>query len=251
MPRLETHSIPAIAFGPIPLFQRDFPSNPNAFLRSLVIFLLSNLFAHISLEAQVPQERLASTSARDAKLFELQEKANSSPAREIHFTESRRFPFRKAPVVVEGIIRLWEGHGLSIAYPENKTAIIVDDEGILLRMETKDGKIRERTAETEKSETATLLAAAFGFDPVALERVFNLSYQESSDQWTLNLSPKDADASKLEGMQMSGIDQTIQSIHIDFGGKRSIEITPEQERALDEFPDSIAKRFFRMDDPQD
>ena len=99
------------------------------------------------------------------------------------FTESRHTPLKKKPVVVSGIVRIDRARGLSLAYDQpGSPVVILDENGLLLRRA--DG--REQTAPPEAADDLRLLHALFLFDLATLEKSYALAATGSADgAWTL------------------------------------------------------------------
>lgn len=102
------------------------------------------------------------------------------------FVETREIPLKKRPVVVEGVVRLARGHGLSLDYTRSRSPLVIlDDRGLLLRHP--DG--REQTPPPEAAESLRLLHALFAFDLPVLSQAYQISGEESADGgWTLLFS---------------------------------------------------------------
>lgn len=99
------------------------------------------------------------------------------------FVETRETPIRKRPVVLDGVVRLARGHGLSLDYTRSRAPlVIVDDRGLLLRHA--DG--RAQTPPPEAAASVALLHALFAFDLPALARDYEISGEENGDgAWAL------------------------------------------------------------------
>lgn len=189
--------------------------------------------------------RAASTDGLAETLEQLQAQANAAPAREVLFSERRFFPFRKEPVELEGVLRMWEGRGLSISYPEKRIGIVADDEGVLMRKYAKDGAFRQKDAGASQAETVELMKAAFAFDVVALQESFDMEWRGESEGWTIAMTPKEGDRAKIERLTVSGKDATVERIEMSFAGDRRVEIHPKEETVLSGFSDEDEQMYFR------
>lgn len=186
-----------------------------------------------------------SESGLASKLSELEAKAGVSPAREIVFREERYFPFRKKPVELEGVLRLWEGVGFSVFYPEKNTLMIADEDGILLRKFSKDGNFLQKIGGMGDSDTIGLLRAAFEFDREALLERFSLDWQEQADGWQITMLPKSEEEKTIQTLVLAGVESEIVRIDLNFAGKRRIGILPESETFKDSFSAEERTRYFR------
>ncbi len=181
------------------------------------------------------------------KLDELQRYSDSVAAREIPFEEKRYFPFRKAPVEVAGVLRMWKRKGISISYPKYRTLIIYDDKGVLMRKVSKDGTVRERITDIESSNTIALLGAAFGFDQVRLHQIFSMTWEESEKGWKILMVPNDPEERKLESVSIFGDKLQIESIVLSFVDRKRIEILPQEEIPKNGFSGAEETKYFRGD----
>ena len=77
-----------------------------------------------------------------------------------------------------------------------------------------------------------------------------MNLQKRDAKWTLHMTPIAGSGSKLVEMAMSGFEQKIHSIKMRFSGKKSIEITPIEERSHNGFSEDMAKRYFRNTETQ-
>jgi len=181
------------------------------------------------------------------KLDELQRYSDSVAAREIPFEEKRYFPFRKAPVAVTGVLRMWKGKGISISYPKYRTMIIYDGKGVLMRKVSKDGTIRERTPDIESTNTIALLGAAFGFDQERLHQIFSMTWEESENGWKILMVPNNPEEKKLESVSIFGEKLQIESIELSFVDRKRIEILPQNEVPKDGFSSAEITKYFRSE----
>lgn len=179
------------------------------------------------------------------KLDELQKKAASVDAREIPFEEKRHFPFRKTPIAVEGILRTGAGRGISISYPKNRTVILYDEKGILMRRIAKNGSFRERSPDIDSSNTIALLGAAFNFDQEKLRRAFTMTWKENDAGWEILMEPRDPEEKKLENVAISGQGLVVDSIVMRFADQKRIEIHPKGETGKVRFTEEEEAVYFR------
>jgi hypothetical protein len=179
------------------------------------------------------------------KLVALEKKSSASEMREIEFKEKRFFSFRKKPIEVEGVLRLWNDVGVSIAYPKKRTLLIADDLGVLMREFRKDGSFRQKAFDLKKMDTIRLLKAAFEFDRVELERLFYLKWMEDEDQWSIIMTPRDKEEQNIEVVRMIGRELIIERIDLVFSGKKKIAILPLVDRSKSAFSEEEKVRYFR------
>lgn len=113
------------------------------------------------------------------------------------FTESRFTPLKRTPVVVRGTVRIDRARGLSLAYDQARSPVVIlDDKGLLLRHP--DG--REQSAPPEAEPDLRLLHALFVFDFATLEKTYALAAADKPDgTWTLTFTRRaDSPASYRE-----------------------------------------------------
>ena len=170
-----------------------------------LLLLLALLAALPRLPAAEPYAAALSDAAR-ARLAALAAPRTLSAA----FTESRFTPLKRDPVVVRGTVRIDRARGLSLAYEQpGSPVVILDDKGLLLRRS--DG--REQAAPPEAGPDLRLLHALFAFDLATLEKTYALVVSEppaegpagnGNGAWTLTFTRlPDATASYRE-LTLSG-----------------------------------------------
>ncbi len=160
------------------------------------------------------------------------------------FTERRHFPFRRAPVVLQGEVRVGAGRGLSLRYtsPEERT-VIVDDKGMLVR--TASGETTPPADARAASANAALLNI-LRFDFAALEREFAVSGSRDDDTWTLLLVPRDASMRRgLESIAVSGEKSDVRNIVLKRSARQSVEIAIRQPNEEPGFSEEDLLRYFR------
>ncbi len=187
----------------------------------------------------------AGSGALQEKLLELKAVASQDEARKIVFSEQRFFPFRKAPVELQGVLRMWDGRGLSISYPEKRIGIIADEAGVLLRKYSKDEGFRQKSGGASESDSIDLLRAAFAFDVEVLEEAFEMEWAEDRDGWAITMTPRDPEMGKIERLVISGSEASVKTIEMVFGSDRRIEIHPLEESGLSGFSAEEERLYFR------
>lgn len=204
---------------------------------SIVLFVLSSSGATLGSGQEAgPMER---------KLEALEEAARLQPRRLVRFLESRHFPFRKDPVEVEGVMRVWQGRGINILYPEKRVAILADEAGVLFRKYSKDGSFRQREGRTGDSEAIDLMRAAFQFDSESLKRSFAMSWSETGEQWSIEMAPLSEAASKVKSLLLVGAALEIERIEMTFDGDRKVVVIPQEETIVERFSEEEVALYFR------
>ena len=162
---------------------------------------------------------------------------------EADFTELRHTPLKKKPVELRGVVRLAHGHGLSLAYEEDRAPVVIlDEKGLLLRHP--DG--REQNAPPEAEADLRLLHALFSFDLLTLEKTYALDAAEGADgAWILTFTRRpDAEASYRDLILRGTADQLTGLVLAKTPNlKTEIQLAPP--RRLDAFPQETLTRDFR------
>lgn len=161
------------------------------------------------------------------------------------FTESRWFPVRKQPVVLQGEMRLVPERGLSLHYPppENRT-LIVDAKGLLLRDEK--GRNRELPSDARASAVASALLPVLKFDRVELEKSFELHGVRDGTAWRIDLVPRTPALLKTLGrISIAGDNQQVQRLEFRRSDKQRVEIVITESKSDATFSPEELKRFFR------
>ena len=206
-----------------------------------LIFLLA-----LSLGADPVKEAIPSVEMKlQNKLSDLEASVANSMVREIDFREERAFPFRSKPIELTGIVRLWRDRGISIEYPEDKTILILDDLGVLMRKIADDGSFKERSSGLGDGAMASLLKAALGFDKAELEQLFFLTWYEDAEEWSIVMTPRIEQENTIEQVTMSGQALLISKIELGFSGRKKITIIPKDEQINDGFSLEEQKKYFR------
>ena len=118
------------------------------------------------------------------------------------FTESRFTPLKKKPVVVSGIVRIDRARGLSLAYEQSGSPVVIlDEKGLLLRR----AGGHEQAAPPEAADDLRLLHALFVFDLATLEKSYALAASESSEEtWTLVFTRRPDVAATYRELTLAG-----------------------------------------------
>lgn len=159
------------------------------------------------------------------------------------FTESRFTPLKKKPVVVSGIVRIDRARGLSLAYDQaGSPVVILDEKGLLLRRS--DG--REQAAPPEAADDLRLLHALFVFDLATLEKSYALSATESADgAWTLVFTRRPDVAATYRELTLSGDATRLTRIVLAKTPNLHTDIALGHTEFAGEFTDEDLARYFR------
>jgi hypothetical protein len=166
-------------------------------------------------------------------------------ARQSQFTERRFFPFRSAPVVLTGVVRIDPQRGLSLAYltPDVRT-LIIDAQGALLRDDR--GRSRAMPADSRVQAATMALVSVLRFDLADLQRHFVLRGQRLDSAWQLTLEPKDpALAPGLSTLLVAGTGERLDRIDLIKSASQRIEITLRDTDDGAIFPPAALARYFR------
>ena len=160
------------------------------------------------------------------------------------FTERRYFPFKKAPVELQGEVRVSAARGLSLHYtaPEDRT-VILDDQGVLIRAAAGE---KTPPADPRAAAANEALRHVLRFDLTALEPDFELYGQRQGEEWTLVLVPRTDTLKRSVGrITVTGLAATIRSIEIRRTARQAIAILIESPRSMARFTDVELKTYFR------
>lgn len=165
--------------------------------------------------------------------------------RQSGFEERRYFPFRKAPVILRGEIRLVPERGMSLRYLEPEPHVmIVDAQGVLMR--GPDGRERTPPNDARAQAASSALVNILRFDIAALQRDFSVYGRRDGASWSLAFAPRDATLGNLIGSVLvtgeAGIVSTIEMIK---SPTQRIEITLRDTRENLIFTGDTLRRFFR------
>lgn len=160
------------------------------------------------------------------------------------FTEHRFFPFKKAPVVLTGEVRVSHERGLSLSYLEPEPRIvIVDAQGVLIRARAGE---RAPPADPRAAAANRALLNILRFDFEALERDFELYGRRDCTEWSLALVPRTAQIKRSTGeIHVKGEGATIRRIEIRRTAKQRIEISMQAPHPPADFTPEELARYFR------
>jgi hypothetical protein len=159
------------------------------------------------------------------------------------FREQRYFPFRKAPVELQGESRVSAERGLSLHYtaPEERI-VILDSQGVLMR-DAHGGQVAPADPRAEAANAA--LVQVLRFDLAALAVNFEIFGRREGTGWILSFVPRAADQRRTIGqIIVAGEAGVLNRIEIRRSARQyvSIQIGPAQFGAFN--PDEL-RRFFR------
>jgi glycosyltransferase involved in cell wall biosynthesis len=160
------------------------------------------------------------------------------------FTERRRFPFKKEPVELQGVVRVSATRGLSLEYidPEKRT-VILDARGMLIR-----APAGEKVPPADPRATAAndALRRILRFEFAALEKDFELYGRRDGPDWTLALVPRTKDLQRSIGrITVAGQATAIRRIELRRSARQVIEILIAAPRPPAAFTAEELKTYFR------
>ncbi len=191
-----------------------------------------------------PENRL-SDPARDPAWRELFQRLAPNRTRQSTFEERRYFPFRRAPVVLRGEIRIVPDRGLSLRYLEPEPHVmIVDAQGVLIR--GADGRERAAPTDARAQAASSALVKILRFDVAALQEDFEMYGRRETSGWSLAFFPRDPVLANLIGsVLVVGEGAVVSSIEMIKSPTQRIEISLRDTREDLLFTGDTLRRFFR------
>ncbi len=188
---------------------------------------------------------LANPDAEWASLFE--SLAGKQPLRST-FTETRRFSFKKDVVRLHGEMRFARERGLSLRYTGRQArALIVDDEGIVLR--DRQGRSRNIRGDRGGGDPAPVaLLPILGFDLPRIGEHFNVRGARTGDLWWLEFAPredKEARDLRVGPIQVTGEGEAVTRIAFKHASGQLVQIQIDSTETQVVFSDEELKRWFR------
>jgi hypothetical protein len=159
------------------------------------------------------------------------------------FTEQRRFPFRRDPVVLTGEVRVSVDRGLSLHYltPEEHT-VVLDARGVLIR--TPAGDVAPPSDPHAAADTA--MRHILQFDLPALAVDFEIYGERVAATWDLVFVPRTESLRRNVGrITVGGEGVTVRHIEIRRTATQSIQIAIGPPRGSAAFTADEIRRFFR------
>jgi len=160
------------------------------------------------------------------------------------FSESRRFPFKKDPVELQGEVRVSTAHGLSLHYtaPEERV-VILDERGVVLRSRTGD---TTPPADARADGANDALRRILRFDLAALEKDFDLYGARDGAAWTLALVTRDpAQRKTIDRITVAGEGEAVRRIGLWRAARQVVEIRLAPPHPPAPFTAEELKRYFR------
>lgn len=160
---------------------------------------------------------------------QISELENQSAQSTRSFKEYRQFPFRKKPIILDGIIRNWAEKGSSIEYPEKGIVLISSKEQIIYRkLDADSSQSKDKIVPSNNSQIGLVFSAIINSDFATLEDSFNFEYSEDPNELTATLTPKDqTKRDSLKSVDVTLLDETLHEIVVWFGPNRSLKIVPD------------------------
>ena len=162
-----------------------------------------------------------------------------------NFTEYRWFPFRTAPVVLDGEMRFSKELGLSLHYlrPEERM-VIADAGGLVLR--DASGRSRAIRPDDRTPDIGGTLLPILRFDEGELFRGFHVSGARSGGAWRIDFVPRSAELARWVGtVTVEGTGDTLSRIEIHRSSTQRIEIRVGAPAPGVTFGAADRKRYFR------
>lgn len=181
----------------------------------------------------------------DATWHGLFAKLASEGAVRATFTEERFFPFRRAPIVLHGVMRHAPGHGLSLQYTDPEPqVVIVDEHGLILR--DAHGHVREMPADPSAPRMDTVLLPVLRFDLPALLRYFDLRAARQGDAWRIDFDPATPDlARQLSTVTVFGRGDQIARLEFRRAANERVVVAIHRTETHVTFSPQELKRYFR------
>jgi len=208
----------------------------------LVLLLATGVAAHTTDAEPLiePSHRVEATAPAWRDLIE---SFAHHPDTTADFTERRRFPFRKQPVVLTGEVRVSVTRGLSLRYvtPDDRT-VVLDAKGVLIR--TPSGETAPPSDPHAAADTA--LRHILEFDLPTLDHDFEIYGERVGPTWSLAFVPRTAALRHNVGrITVGGEGANVRRIEIRRTATQSIEIAIGPPRPPAPFTAEEIRRFFR------
>ncbi|HXN35699.1 MAG TPA: outer membrane lipoprotein carrier protein LolA [Opitutaceae bacterium] len=161
------------------------------------------------------------------------------------FAERRFFPFRRQPMLLNGVLRISPERGLSLEYtsPE-RNVLIADSAGLLLK--DAGGRRREMPAGSRALAAIESLLPIMRFDLAALYPRFVIRASRSGSNWTFVFTPRDPEtAGSLGAITVGGEGSEVLQLEFRRSASQRVEITVGRTEAGTAFSPAELKEFFR------
>jgi hypothetical protein len=218
---------------------------PLSFLSRCLFLLATTAAGAFAADLPVGPATLLADPAHDSAWTALFARLSASKTRQSQFEERRFFPFRRAPVVLKGEIRIVPERGLSLRYLEpDRRILIVDDKGLLMRDD--EGHERAAPSDSRAQAVTAALVNVLRFDLPALQKSFVMYGRHEGSAWVLGFVPRDpALAGMIGTLFVSGEQTRLDRIEMTKSATQRIEIVISNTREDVIFPGDVLERFFR------
>lgn len=161
------------------------------------------------------------------------------------FKEYRWFPFRTAPVVLEGEMRFSRELGLSLHYRKPEERVVIADSGGLVLRDA-SGRSRAIKPGAGAPDIGATLLPILRFDEAELFRVFHVLGARSGGAWRVDFVPRSAEVLRWVGaVAVEGTGDTVARIEFHRSSTQRIEIRIESPAAGVAFGAADRKLYFR------
>jgi hypothetical protein len=158
---------------------------------------------------------LMTTCAWSLELAAVLENAAVTPPSRVSFREERHNPMLREPMVLTGHLEyLSAGVLRKVIETPFEEAFLVDADHVTIE---RDGEIRKLAVNRSRSLKTILgaIEAILSGESDKLESVFNYELSGTADAWSVQLTPISRRiAKRLEGLQVTGDNQSVTSIRI-------------------------------------
>jgi hypothetical protein len=162
-----------------------------------------------------------------------------------NFREYRWFPFRAAPVVLEGEMRFSRELGLSLHYRKPEERVVIADSGGLVLRDA-SGRSRAVQPGAGTPDIGGTLLPILRFDEAELFRVFHVHGARSGGAWRVDFVPRSAEVLRWVGtVAVEGEGDTVERIEINRSSTQRIEIRVEPPATGVAFGPADRKLYFR------
>lgn len=162
-----------------------------------------------------------------------------------NFTEYRWFPFRTAPVVLNGEMRFSRELGLSLHYLKPEQRVVIADAGGLVLRDA-SGRSRAIKPDERTPDIGGTLLPILRFDEAELFRVFHVSGARSGGAWRVDFVPRSAEVARWVGtVTVAGAGDAVARIEFHRSSSQRIEIRIEPPATGVTFGAADRRLYFR------
>ncbi|HMD59905.1 MAG TPA: outer membrane lipoprotein carrier protein LolA [Opitutaceae bacterium] len=161
------------------------------------------------------------------------------------FTERRFFPFRRAPMLLRGVLRISPERGLSLQYTDpDESILIADSVGLLLK--DREGHLRDLPSGPRGTGAMAALLPIMRFDLQALYPRFLIRACRSGAEWRFDFTPRDQETARsLGAISVRGSDSDVRRLEFRRSSSQRVEIEVGETRTGVAFSPAELKQFFR------